>query len=97
MAGATHVPSAEIIGSILYLPLGLIARIDLGVYDMCVGQGDGEEIVDVGGKRLEARLVSHEAMDVDEQQLPTPSPITTIFGRKRLRRRRARVSGVGMV
>jgi hypothetical protein len=37
---------------------------------MSLGEGDGEEIVDMGGEALEAGFIAHEAMDVDEQQRP---------------------------
>lgn len=35
---------------------------------MAVGQGHGEDIVNMSREALEARLVAHEAMDVDEEE-----------------------------
>ena len=39
---------------------------------MSVCEGDREEIVDMGWEALEARLVAHEPMDINEQQSPPP-------------------------
>lgn len=39
---------------------------------MALGQGQGEDIVNMSWEALEARLVAHEAMNVDEQERTLP-------------------------
>lgn len=62
------VPCGELVPCQFERVTGPISRIYLGVDDMGVGQGYGEEIVEMGGEGLEAGLIAHEAMDVDEQE-----------------------------
>lgn len=44
----------------------LVPRVNLGVNHMALSQGHREDIVNMSREALEARLVAHEAMDVDE-------------------------------
>lgn len=45
--------------------------IDLGVDEVVEGsQGHAQQVVQVGGESLEAGLVAHEAVDVDQEQGP---------------------------
>lgn len=39
---------------------------------VALGQGQGEDIVNMSREALEARLVAHEAMDIDEQERTLP-------------------------
>jgi len=66
------IPVAEVISSKVDVFLRSVSRIDLGVDTMGVHDQRRHEIVDVGWKVLEAGLVAHEAVDVDEEQSPEP-------------------------
>ncbi len=61
-------PPAKVIAGEADIPLRPVSRVDLGMYDVRLGQQDGEEVVYVCRKAAEARLVAHEAVDVDHQQ-----------------------------
>jgi len=43
------------------------------MYHVSVGEGNGHQIVDMGRKASETCFVSHEAMDVDEEQAASPT------------------------
>lgn len=66
-----HKPLAEIITSILNCFPRFISRINLRMKDMGLGYQNTEKIVHMSRKTLEAHLVTHEAVYVDEQKSPT--------------------------
>lgn len=63
-------PRAEIIPSACDVSARAIAWVDLSVDSVCLGEQDGEQVVDMRREGAEGRLVAHEAMDVDAKELP---------------------------
>lgn len=70
-------PFTELLGRDLESLLGAIFGIYLGMDYVGIGEEHDEQIVNVSGKALEAGLAAHEAMDVDQEELPA----TTLFRR----------------
>jgi hypothetical protein len=58
---------------------------------MRVGQGDGQDIMEVRGKAAKTGFVALEAMNVDEQQSTEPAVVRSRIGDQRLCRRGARI------
>lgn len=69
-------PVAEYVAGNVDGLVSLVARVDLGMYDMCLGQSMFEIVVDMGRKGAERGVVAHEAMDVDHQQR---APLSSIL------------------
>ena len=67
------IPSRKVIPCNLERVPRFVPRIDFGVHYVRFGKGDGHELVDMGGKASETCFVSHEAMDVNEEQPTSPS------------------------
>ena len=57
------------------------------MHDVRFGESDGDKIVNMGGKAAEARLVAHEAVEVDEQQAAASGIVQGWVGDERLSRR----------
>lgn len=62
-------PFAKLLRCMFYCVPSAILGVYLGMDHMSLSQRHGNQIVDVCGEALEASLVAHESMDVDEQQL----------------------------
>lgn len=86
-------PGAELVPGHFDGLVGLVPGVDLGVDDMRLAQLFPQEVVDVRGEGAEGGVVSHEAMDVDDQQCP-PVLILVDGGHQRLSAGRAWVSCV---
>jgi hypothetical protein len=56
------------------------------VDNVTIREQDSQEVMDVCREVPEAHLIAHEAMDVDEQQLP-PGPLLVVLWDQRLLRR----------
>lgn len=70
---------------------GLELGVHLGVHEVVQrGDGQAQQVVQVGGEGVESALVAHEAVDVDHQQLP-PRGIVGGGGQERDLRGRAGV------
>lgn len=91
-----HEPLAEVITSKLDGAVGLVARVDLAVDDMRLGECRAQVGVDMVGKGAKGLVVPVEAMDVNDEQGATL--IRVGDGRvERLGRRGAWIYGEAML
>lgn len=72
-------PRAEIVASASDVPARAIARVDLGVDSVCLGEQHSEQIVDMRRERAEGGLVAHEAMDIDTEELSAALPLRIVL------------------
>jgi hypothetical protein len=73
-------PSTEILSSKLYSLPRLVSWVYLRVHDMCLMEGDGEQVVNMCWEALETCLVAHEAMNIQKQQSST-AIVLSLLGR----------------
>lgn len=64
-------PLAEVIAGDFDCPVGLVARVNLGVDDMRVGESRSQVRVNMMGEGFEGLFVAIEAVDVDKEKCPT--------------------------
>lgn len=67
-----HQPLAKVMRGCLYALLRPISRIHFGMNSVRLCEDGRDHVVDVSWEALEARLVSHEAMEEDEEEIPLP-------------------------
>lgn len=93
-------PRAEIVASACDVPARAIARVYLCVNGVSLGEQDSEQIVDMRGEGAEGSLISHEAVDIDAEELPAAIILGIVLkvvgrvvvgGRERVSGRRSRV------
>lgn len=84
-------PGAEVIAGDVDGTICLVARVDLGVNDVGVGDEVTKQRVDMSGKRAERLGVSVEAVDVNDEEQPARDAVEHIVGHQGLRRSASRV------
>lgn len=73
-------PLAKVVTSHIDGLVRLVAGVDFGVYDVRLGEGFFEVIVNVSGERAKGRLVTVEAVDVDDEQGSAGDAVAVLCG-----------------
>lgn len=92
-----EIPSTEILPRELNGLPRLVSRVYLRMHNMRLIKADGEEIVDMCWEALEACLIAHESMDIDEQQSSTLTLLFWLGRDERMRRSRSGILRVPLL